>query len=310
MLERAIELTSRLVSEYPSSVEDRLNLAKSERALGRLQSLRGGMLNLSIASFSKSIEVRQDVVHEFPGRLDQVYELAYTLGELAFLHQIAGDLQKGSEDANRALELLKELDRRFPDTPQYQTRLYLTYDTASHLRNLQGDSAGALQFAELARTILERLLVKYPKAPAYVVDLSRCHDFIGRLLTHTGIHADALRSFQRAVDVLESLSKLDPADYYQLAISLASCISLIGPAPEPPLLDYDSKVTPGDRLRRDLYAKRAVVALSLAVSGGFGSLQMYLQDPDLDPLRERADFQKLLNELAKQDKTSQEASSQ
>jgi tetratricopeptide (TPR) repeat protein len=260
------------------------------------------MLDSSIREFDKSVELGQHIVHEYPDRLDQVYELAHTLGEMAFLRQIAGDLQKGSEEANRALELLKELDRRFPDTPLYQTRLYLTYDMASHLQNQQGNFAAALKFAELARAVLERLLVKHPVASAYMMDLSRCHDFIGRLLKHNGKDTDALRSFQRAVDTLESLPKLDPAGYYQLAISLASCISMIGSSSDLLLPDNDAKLSPADRLRRELYGKRAVAALGLAVSGGFASLQVCQHDADLDALRERSDFQKLLSELAEQDK--------
>jgi hypothetical protein len=177
---------------------------------------------------------------------------------------------------------------------------------ASHLRNQQGDSTEALQLAELARAVLERLLAKHPAAPAYVTDLARCHDFIGRLLKHKGKYADALRSFQRAVDALEGLPKLDPAGYYQLAISLTSCISLFGSTSDLASSDDDSKLSQGDRLRRELHGKRAVAALTVAISGGFGNLQLYRQDGDLDPLRERTDFQKLLNELAVKDKLRRE----
>ena len=39
-----------------------------------------------------------------------------------------------------------------------------------------------------------------------------------------------------------------------------------------------------------------------AIAGGFGNLQLYETDRDLDPLRDRADFQKLLKELAEKEK--------
>ena len=121
--------------------------------------------------------------------------------------------------------------RRFPDYPPYETSLYLACDMMSHLSNQQGESAAALEFAEQARGVLERLTAQHPKEPGFRYDLSRSHDFIGRLLRHKGRYPEALRSFQRAVDMLESQPTLDARGSYQLAISLAACVSLIGSRP-------------------------------------------------------------------------------
>jgi hypothetical protein len=179
--------------------------------------------------------------------------------------------------------------------------LYLTYDMMSRLRNQQGESAAALELAEQARRVIERLVAQHPREPGFKLDLSRCHDFIGRLLRHQGKFDEAFRSFQRGVDVLESLPNLDPAGSYQLAISLASCVSLIGAGPDAGPPDDESKLSAADRLRRQLYGKRAVTALSRACSGGFANLQVCQTDSDLDPLRDRPDFQKLLKDLSVSD---------
>ena len=47
------------------------------------------------------------------------------------------------------------------------------------------------------------------------------------------------------------------------------------------------------------YAARAVILLRQAAHAGFRGHDQFLSDPDLQPLRERDDFRKLLAELAK-----------
>src|SRR5262249_29409336 len=148
-----------------------------------------------------------------------------------------------------------------------------------------------------ARGVIERLMTQHPREPGFKIDLSQCHDFSGRLLRHQGKFVEAFRSFQRAVDVLESLPNLDPARSYQLAVSLASSVSLIGPGPASAMPDDESKLRAADRLRRQVYGKRAGPALRRACSGGFANLQVCQSDSDLDPLRDRPDFQKLLEDL-------------
>ena len=75
-------------------------------------------------------------------------------------------------------------------------------------------------------------------------------------------------------------------------------LSLIGAKDGSPPPDDDEKLGMGDKLRRKLYADRAVVALRQAVAQGFNQLEIYRTDPALDPLRPRDDFQKLLADLA------------
>jgi len=184
----------------------------------------------------------------------------------------------------------------------YQTTLYLAYDTAGQLRSQQGEIKLALRLAGQSRTVLERLVDQHPKELIFQIHLSRCHGFIGRLLCRSRRFTEALRLVQRAVDLLESLPQLDPANSYQLAVNLALCVSLIGagPAAAPP--DDEAELSPADRLRRQVYGMHAVTALNRAVAGGFASLEVCQSDADLDSLRDRPDFQKLLKQMAEKDK--------
>ncbi len=104
------------------------------------------------------------------------------------------------------------------------------------------------------------------------------------------------------MDILESLPELDPANSDQLAVNLAACVSLIGAGPDAPAPDDETKLTPADRLRRQVYGTRAVTALKRAVAGGFLTPESLQSEADLDPLRDRPDFQKLVKEQAEKSK--------
>ena len=301
-LTRAIGILDDLIAANSQKVDDRIALASAQIALGRVLSASPETFEQAVAAFTKGIDIRRAINQEHPDRFDQVHELAQDLGDLAATEQKAGRLETAVQSENQALELFEQLDRRFPDMVSYQTALYLAYDMAGQLRSQQGEIKLALRLAGQTRTVLERLVAQHPRELVFQIHLSRCHGFIGRLLCQSRRFTEALRSFQRAVDLLESLPQLDPANSYQLAVNLALCVSLIGagPAAAPP--DDEAELSPADRPRRQVYGTRAVTALNRAVAGGFATLEVCQSDADLDSLRDRPDFQKLLKDMAEKDK--------
>jgi len=299
---RAIDTLDELIASNPQNLDDQIALASAQIALGRTLSASPEAFDQAVAALTKGIDLRQAIAREHPDRFDQVHELALDLGELAAFEQKAGRLEAAVWAEDQALTLFEQLDRRFPDTVPYQTALYLAYDMAGRLRSQQGEIKSALALADQTRTVLERLVAQHPRKLVFQIDLSRCHGFIGRLLRRNGRFTEAIHSFQRAVDLLESLPQLDPVNSYQLADNLALCVSLIGSGPNATPPDDEAELSPADRLRRRVYGERAVAALERALSGGFAKLEVCQSDTDLDSLRDRPDFQKLLKEMAEKDK--------
>ncbi len=302
-LRQAIGILDELVIANPQKEDIQITLASAQIALGRVLSANPANLDHAITAFARGIDLRETITREHPERFDQVHELALDLGELAAVEQQAGGLEFAIQHENQAMERLEQLDRRFPEMVSYQRALYVAYDRAAHIRSQQGEIKAALKLAGQAQTVLERLLVQHARELVYQVDLSRCHSFIGRLLYGSRRFADAFRAFQRAVDLLESVPQLDPANSYQLAVNLALCISLIGAGPTSPPPDDDAELGPADQLRRQVYGTRAVAALSQAIAGGIATLDMCQSDADLDSLRNRLDFQKLLKDMAEKNST-------
>jgi len=181
---------------------------------------------------------------------------------------------------------------------------------ARPLLALSNETKAALEHSNRVRAMLERLAARYPKNRLFAIDLSKCHNLIGKLQRRRRIYAEALQSFQRAVDMLEGAGQLNAENSYQLAANLSLCISLFGAGPDTPPPDDESTLSPADQLRRKVYGKRAVEALTRAVAEGITNVELYQTDDDLDSLRDRPDFQKLVKELADRDKTEQTSGKQ
>jgi non-specific serine/threonine protein kinase/serine/threonine-protein kinase len=298
----ALGLIRGLVSGKAATLEDLIAFGDSLIGSGRVLAENPETAGRGLEELTRGVELRQAIVRTVPSRVDQAEALGREYRELSVLHQSAGRSQPAVENARRAVEVYEQLDRRFPETRAYQTELYLAEDELGRLLALSNEVKPALDHAVRARTVLEQLVAKQPKDRGLALDLSRSHSLVGRLLKRRRAYAEALQSFQRAVDQMESVGRLGGEDSYVLAANLSLCVSLFGSGPDSPPPDDESTLGPADTLRRQVYGKRAVAALARAVEQGIKDPELYRTDPDLDALRDRPDFQKLLQELAEKAK--------
>jgi hypothetical protein len=122
---------------------------------------------------------------------------------------------------------------------------------------------------------------------------------VGEYRTRLSGHYQGLAALQRqlqdhtaAVETLLERRKLwphNPAELFAVARELASCILLVG--------QNKADLAPAEQAERKRYVGLAMETLRQAVVEGYKDAAHMKQDPDLDPLRQRDDFQKLLAEL-------------
>jgi tetratricopeptide (TPR) repeat protein/tRNA A-37 threonylcarbamoyl transferase component Bud32 len=107
------------------------------------------------------------------------------------------------------------------------------------------------------------------------------------VLARRGQHADAAATAEK----LAAHSPIAAPNVYNAACGLAQCAAAAGRSPEPDLALVER------------YAARAVALLGQAQSAGFfkdpAKIELLKTDKDLEPLRARADFQKLADAVAK-----------
>ncbi|APW58785.1 hypothetical protein [Paludisphaera borealis] len=300
LLRRSIRLQEELVWENPHDLDARLALASAYGFMARVDARRESGRSGARAALERAIEVLNEAPEagaaDAPPRL--AFETAQRLIDLANVERSVDATREAAGHATRATAILESLTARHPTDLVYQEELAAAYNVVGELLRNQGAFTPALEAARKARGALDRLLIEQPKNPSYPIELSTVHQLIGRVLAQSGKYADAIQSFQRAVDLLEGRPDLDATSQYNLASTLSLALSLVGAKDGSPPPDDDEKLSAADKLRRRLYADRAVVALRQAVAKGFNQLDVYRTDPALDPLRSRDDFQKILADLA------------
>jgi serine/threonine protein kinase len=299
VFQKVLAIESQRAAEDPKAIEPRIALAKTHGLLGQALMAQPEGTEPALESYEKAVAYREEVVRDRPELADQTYLLAMDLGDCNVAQQMAGKLDSALKGLRSAVEILERLDRQYPDVLNYQGGLAGTYNMLSELHRRRRESAEALVSAEKARAMLDRLVAQHPEDVYSRIDLAKAYNNIGRLHQQAGAPAEGLRSFQRAVDLYESLSELDPRNSYSLACNLALCIPLIGAENGTQGTLVADKLSKADRFRREKYGDRVIQLLRRAVRDGFLNREALESEPDLDAIRQRADFQELVEEVEK-----------
>jgi hypothetical protein len=80
----------------------------------------------------------------------------------------------------------------------------------------------------------------------------------------------------------------DPGIHYHVACEMAQFVPTIGRGKP------EAELTSAERAERQQYADRAVEAFQRALADGYSDMPLMVRDEDLDPIRNRVDFQRLL----------------
>jgi WD40 repeat protein/tRNA A-37 threonylcarbamoyl transferase component Bud32 len=219
---------------------------------------------------------------------DQRRRLVGTLHGLGIDLQKAGLLTEAEIIDRRALDLRRNLANEFPDNPEDRRDLAATLNNLAMVRGSRGDVPEARQLIEEAichqRLALERL----PHDLSCRRFLANHYRNLSDILLRSGDHAGS------AVAALElpKLFPLTPEVEFDVGRFLARCV---------PLVENDSSLSAEQRSKlAQGYGDQAVHHLSEAIRKGFRARASLMNDPALNPLRSREDFQKLLAEFDQQ----------
>ena len=296
---RSLAIESKIATLGSDSIDILISMAEGYALLGQILITQPDGTEPAIAAYEQAIALLEKVDHEHPELSDQTHRLALLLGDLSNLKQMTGRLDSALGSGNKAIEILERLEKQHPGILEYEQSLAAAYNLTSDVRRYRREAADAITLAQKAKTLLERLSTQHRDNASLQIDLAKSHNILGRVLQQTGEPVEALRSFQRAVDLYESVPKLDARDCYNLACNVALSVSLIGVKNGSIDVVDISKLNKGDQLRRKRYGDRAIELLRRAVDGGFPDLDTIRSDTDLDPIRDRPDFQSFVEEVEK-----------
>jgi serine/threonine-protein kinase len=277
-LEQAVATWERLVARYPRA-EFRIGWGTADSLLGTRLAYAGRMGEAREA-FGRAIIQIEKALDENPRDPEFQHRLAGALdnrGTACYLARQPGEARTAYK---RALDVSEAVVRDNRAVPQYKEWLIAIHIDRGHLFLSTGDDAEAQVSFEQAQALAKELPEGRPVSFSY----ASIHRGLGKLLRKQGKNKDALEAFQKAVEMGEKAPHFmdKPYSTYELACARALYSALVA---EPKA--------------KEEYARQSVEALRQAVRGGWGNVAWMDDDHDLDALRGRPDFEKLLDDLKK-----------
>ena len=280
---RAIDNVQKLVAQFPANAAYRDRLASTYINLGVV--LRdSGRPREAEDPFCKALNLREPLVNEFPANADYRQELTIILNDLGLLRKDAGRLKEAEDDYRRAIDIEQKLVADFPANTDYRNGLAATLGNRAEVRSLSGDHAAAFRLLEQAFPQNEAALKSRPRDARYRRIYARNLELLTKAFLGVGDHVQAAHT-------AEKFASLDysAGNYYNAACFLSLCV---------PVAAKDPRLNEGQRQEQArAYADRAVQLLQESVRKGYKDLALMKKDTDLDPIRDREDFQKILKDL-------------
>jgi serine/threonine-protein kinase len=329
---RTLEHRRRLADEFPQEAAYRQDLARTHYNLGMVLDLAGRPGDAE-AAYRQALALLAPLAEESPRDPSYRRELAGAHNGLANVLDNTGRFAEAETEYARALTLQERLADDFPRVPVYRQELAHTHNNIGMLLQRRRPREAEKAYRR-ALGLHERLVHESPGAPAHSNELGRTSSSLAEFLLQEGRPAEAREHAERAVRQQQSALKLLPnhpaygrhlARHYRvLAESLvrlrdhAAAARAAAEKPRPtgpdesadrfwagilarciPLAEQDSALTAEKRAAlAKSYGDQAVALLRQASQrGSRPNLDRLKADPNLTPLRPRADFQELIRDL-------------
>jgi serine/threonine protein kinase/tetratricopeptide (TPR) repeat protein len=282
--EQALSIYKQLAADFPSRPEFRQNLANSHINRGNLL-YTTGRLKAAEQDYDQALSIYKQLAADFPSRPQFRRELANCYKSRGDVLRETGRLKKATQGYDQALSIQKQLVADSPNQPDLRNDLAATCTSLAIMHCQQGNWAAAKRFLLEARPHHLAALKANPRHPTYR-QFYRNH--LGLL---TEVHAGLLEP-EEAVQTAKTRRDLGwnpPADAYDAAGVLSWCIRSV--AKHDKLDDKQRKEA------TEFYGAAAMKILRDAVRKGYKDVAHMKKDTDLEPLRQRVDFQKLVAQL-------------
>jgi serine/threonine protein kinase len=282
--DQAVSIYQQLAADFPSRPDFRQNLSRSHIGRGALLRNTGRLLKAK-QDYDQAVNFLKQLLADFPFQPEFRQDLAGSQNNRGNVLRDMGQLQEAEQDYDQALSIRKQLAADFPNQPDRRNDLAGTCVNLALLHQQQRNCAAAKRLLLEGRPHHLAALMANPRHPSYR-QFYRNH-----LAMLTVAHAGLLEQ-DDAVSTAETCRDLGwnaPADAYDAACFLSRCV---------PIVAQHDKLDGKQRKEAErFYGDAAMKLLRDAVSKGYKDVAHMKKYTDLDPLRQREDFRKLVAEL-------------
>jgi tetratricopeptide (TPR) repeat protein len=282
--DQALSIHKQLAADFPTRPDFRQELANGHNSRG---SLLGdmGRLKESEADFDQALSIHKQLAADFPTRPEFRRMLASSHVNRGTLLRITGRLPEAEKDHGQALTIYTQLAADFPNQPDLRNELAGTCVNLAVLHKRQGNWAVARRLLLEGRPHHLAALKANPRHPTYRQSYRNHLNALAQV--HAGLleREDAVRT----AETIRDLGWNAPGDAYDAACLLSLCAPLVA--------EHDKLDATQRKEVAQFYGDAAMKLLRDAVSKGYKDVAHVKKDTDLDPLRQREDFRRLVAEL-------------
>jgi serine/threonine protein kinase/tetratricopeptide (TPR) repeat protein len=307
-----------------------LNLGRSQRM--KVEKMPEGkqrveVMEEAIKSLQRAGEIQENVIKVHPSVSRYRHELVVTYSEIGELYHLNGQLAEALHWFKKDRDLLETLVQADPDDFQYRNSLGLVWDRIGDVLVKLDQHEDVPRAFQQEIVCWQQLMRDHPAASDVKRHLIQALTRRALALTKLVRHDEALRDWDQALQLEDNEVGRDPIRLYRAATmahlgkhgqATAEANTVVSRKSVPGGTLYDAacvyslssdaahKDTQLSQEKRDglgeQYAIYAIQLLTKAREVGFfknpaNVEHMKKEDKDLDPLRLREDFQKLLREL-------------
>jgi serine/threonine protein kinase/tetratricopeptide (TPR) repeat protein len=307
--ETARDTYKKLAAAYPAVPQYQQELATTHNNLGTL------LANLSQrdaarTEFETARDLQLKLAAAYPAVPQYQQELARTHTSLGILLAGLDQRDAARTEYETARDTYKKLAAAFPAVPRYQVELGGSYCNFGNLVRAEGQPADSLHWYDLAIRTLTPVYEKDRRAVLAKEFLRNSH--VNRADTYDQLkkYAEAAKDWDKTIELSSGPER--PFHRASRANSRLRAGQVAEAVAEAEELTKASKWSAGQWYdfacvyavasgtfgdKKQEYADRAMQLLQMAVKAGYKDGAHAKKDTDLDPLRGREDFKKLLAEL-------------
>lgn len=307
---KSLAIQERLAADFPAVPEYRQDLATCHDNLGQmLQGLRRRAE--AEEQYRQALAIQEKLVVDFPTVPAYRQNLAgshFSLGST--LLNNPDKEAEAAEQYRQALAIQEKLATAFPAEPAYQIELGASYCNYGILVRDGGRASESLYWFDKAIAMLTPVHRAEPRDVTTQQFLRNSHANRAGAYDALKKHADAVHDWDRAVELSppgerpemrasRATSRLQAGMVAEAMAEVAELTKLSG-WDAGPRYDFACVYAVASRKvaeKKQEYADRAMELLQNAIAAGYKDVTHMKKDKDLDALRERSDFKKLMEEL-------------
>ncbi len=310
--EQACDTLQRLVEQFPAVPDYQFKLALNHYQLGNLLNYLGET-SAARNALERASNVSQKLVEKFPAVPEYQSIMATSRDGLGVLLLGLGKFKEARAEFEASLSIKKQLVDQFPNVPDYRNSLGGGYNNYGELLKDAGQLEESLTWFDKAIQTLEALCEKDQRAVKPKMFLAGSLEGRSQSYHRLKRYDEALKDLDRAIELnspqlmvlLHSDRARSKAQTDKAAEALAEAIEVTKADSKDSTVLFNLActfaITSGKIAdKQQEYADRAMELLKSAIAAGYNKADSIAKDPDLDPLRVREDYKKLIAELERE----------